>query len=159
MTFWLMKSEPDVFSLDDLRRRGIANWDGVRNYQARGFLRAMKKGDRAFFYHSSTSPAAIVGVIEVVREAYPDATQFDRANDGYDPRSTKEAPRWDQVDVKFVEALQRSVTLDEIRGVPELQSMVLVKNSRLSVQPVSDFEWDTVMSRSRMSGLAKVQGE
>ena len=102
-----MKSEPEAFSIEDLRRQGTAGWDGVRNYQARNYLRAMRKGDRAFFYHSSTAPPAIVGILEVVREAYPDPTQFDPRSDHYDPGSEPRAPRWDQVDVRFVRIFSR----------------------------------------------------
>ena len=127
-----MKSEPDVFSIDDLRRKNVAGWDGVRNYQARKFMRAMRKGDCALFYHSSVIPPAIVGLMEIVKEAYPD--------------STAEGPGWDQVDVKFIKAFPRPLTLDEIKRTPALQAMKLLKNSRLSVQPVTPAEW-TLLSR------------
>ena len=126
MAYWLMKSEPDVFSVEDLRRKGVAGWDGVRNYQARKNLRAMRKGDVAFFYHSSTEPTAIVGMMEIVREAYPD--------------STAEKPGWDQVDVKFIKTFAKPLTLAEIKNAPALKTMVLLKNSRLSVQPIAPAE-------------------
>ena len=130
MSYWLMKSEPDVFSVDDLRRKGVAGWDGVRNYQARNNLRAMRKGDLAFFYHSNAAPPAIVGLMEIVKEAYPDPT----AN----------RPGWDQVDVRFVKAFSQPLSLADINSNPALKDMVLVKNSRLSVQPVTAAEWKTI---------------
>ena len=130
MSYWLMKSEPDVFSVDDLRRKGVAGWDGVRNYQARNNLRAMRKGDLAFFYHSNAAPPAIVGLMEIVKEAYPDPT----AN----------RPGWDQVDVRFVKAFSQPLSLADIKSNPALKDMVLVKNSRLSVQPVTAAEWKTI---------------
>lgn len=144
---WLMKSEPDVFSIDDLRRKGTSGWDGVRNYQARNFLRAMRRGDRAFFYHSNSKPPALVGLMEVVREAYPDPTQFDRKSDYFEPAATPQKPRWDQVDVKFVKKFSRSLCADEIRQFPILQNMVLLKNSRLSVQPVTAEEFAFLLDR------------
>jgi len=130
-----MKSEPDVFSIDDLRRKKVSGWDGVRNYQARNFMRAMRKGDGAFFYHSNATPSAIVGLMEIAREAYPDPTHTDTRLS------------WDQVDVRFKEAFAQTLTLPEIRGCPELQSMVLVQNSRLSVQPVTAYEWDFILRK------------
>ncbi len=145
MPFWLMKSEPSVFSISDLRTRKVSGWDGVRNYQARNFMKAMKKGERAFFYHSNAEPSGVAGVMEIVREAYPDATQFDRKNDHFEPRATRAAPLWFQVDVRFVEAFPRVVTLDELRGRPELAGMALFKQSRLSVQPVTPSEWKAVL--------------
>src|SRR5687768_17408714 len=105
MNYWLMKSEPEVFSIDDLARaKGRTTaWDGVRNYQARNFLRSMKAGDLAFYYHSNAEPSAVAGIVEIAREAYPDPTQFDPKDGHYDPDSHKDAPRWWQVDVRFVE--------------------------------------------------------
>jgi predicted RNA-binding protein with PUA-like domain len=158
MAYWLMKSEPDVFSLQDLRRRTIAGWDGVRNFQARNNLRRMKRGDLAFFYHSSANPTGIAGIMEIVREAYPDPTQFDPTQDGFDPSSKPESPRWDQVDVRFVRELERFVPLDELRTRPGLEKMVLLNNTRLSVQPVEAPEWDIVLLCAR-AGLAKANGE
>jgi len=131
MAYWLMKSEPDVFSIDDLRRDQVAGWEGVRNYQARNNLRAMRQGDLAFFYHSSTIPPGIVGLMEVVREAYPDA------------KAPK--PGWVQVDVRYSKSFARPLTLAEIRENPALKTLVLVRNSRLSVQPVTPAEWKTLM--------------
>ena len=111
MSYWLMKSEPSVFSIEDLRKKKTAGWDGVRNYQARNFMRAMKVGDRALFYHSNAEPSGIAGVAEVVRAAYPDPTQFDRKDGHYEPRATRQRPLWDQVDVRFVEAFPRVIAL------------------------------------------------
>ncbi|CAM4115583.1 EVE domain-containing protein [Paracoccus yeei] len=132
MAFWLFKSEPDVFSFDDLIARGATGeqWDGVRNYQARNNMRAMKKGERGFFYHSNIGKA-VVGICEVVAEAHPDSTAQD--------------PKWECVDVRAVARLNRPVTLDEAKAEPRLAGMVLVNNSRLSVQPVSDAEWQVIL--------------
>lgn len=147
-SYWLMKSEPDECSISD-----VANapghrvpWIGVRNYQARNFMKAMKAGDRAFFYHSNAEPSGIAGIMEVAREAYPDPTQFDKKSDYFEPRATTAAPVWFQVDVRFVEAFPRLLSLDELRGMPELKDMVLLrKGSRLSVQPVTPGEWAAVL--------------
>lgn len=127
MNYWLMKSEPDVFSIDDLKEQKVAGWDGVRNYQARNYLRAMRRGDLALFYHSSAEPSAIVGLMKIVRDAYPDA-------------SSRE-PGWDQVDVKFVKSFARPLTLQEIHRIPTLRDMVLLRHSRLSVQPILPAQW------------------
>lgn len=143
-----MKSEPDAFSIWDLKKRGVAEWDGVRNYAARNNLRAMRKGDQALFYHSSTTPSAVVGRMTIHREAYPDPSQFDPKSEYYDSGSKPDAPRWDQVDVKFLEEFPTMVTLDEIRGLPPLKNMVLVKRGRLSVQPVTPEEWAFILRRA-----------
>jgi predicted RNA-binding protein with PUA-like domain len=145
---WLVKSEPDVFSFDDLLAspNRTTSWDGVRNYQARNFMRDdMKRGDRVFFYHSSAEPTAIVGVAEVVRAGYPDPTAFDRKDSHFDPKSRKDAPTWITVDIRGVERLARALTLGDLRGVKGLEKMVLLqRGSRLSVQPVSGEEWTIV---------------
>jgi len=142
---WLLKTEPEAFSIDDLERLGTAPWDGVRNYMARNNLQAMRLGDRAFFYHSSTEPRGVVGVCEVVREAYPDHTAFDPESKYFDRRSKPEAPTWFMPDVRFVERFPRMVTLAEIRATPGLEDMALVqRGQRLSVQPVRDAEWEIV---------------
>jgi predicted RNA-binding protein with PUA-like domain len=133
MNYWLMKSEPDVFSIEDLRRKNIAGWDGVRNYQARKNLWAMRQGDLVFFYHSSTKIPAIVGLMEIVREAYPD--------------TTAKEPGWVQVDVRYRKTYPQPLSLDDIKGTPALRTMVLVKNSRLSVQPITPTEWNIVTKR------------
>jgi len=145
MNYWLMKSEPDVFSIDHLRKQKIGGWDGVRNYQARNFIRAMKKKDRVLFYHSNAKPSGIAGIMEIAREAYPDPTQFDPENEHYDPGSPPNAPRWSQVDVKFLKTFRKILPLDEIRDVPALQGMVLLKRGRLSVQPVTTAEWRLIL--------------
>ena len=143
-----MKSEPDVFGLEDLRKKKVSGWDGVRNYQARNFMKSMRKGDRAFFYHSSCEVPGIVGLMEVAKEAYPDPTQFDRKSDYFEPRATTANPVWFQVDVKFVSAFAEPVTLDALRGMPELQGMVLLqRGSRLSVQPVTPDQWSAITKK------------
>ena len=148
---WLVKSEPTVFSFSDLLARPDRTtfWDGVRNFAARGHLRAMKKGDLVFFYHSNAEPAAIVGIAEVAREAYPDYTAFDATDPHYDAKSNPEAPTWFMVDIRGVEALPRPVSLDEIKRTKTLASMALVRLGRLSVQPVTPKEWETVLKMSR----------
>ena len=147
MRHWLIKSEPSSFSWDDLWKLPdrTTRWDGVRNYQARNFMRDMRAGDLAFFYHSSAEPNAIIGVVEVVREAYPDPTQFDAADGHYDPKSTRESPTWMMVDFRAREPLARPVTLAELRTAKGLEKMELLrKGSRLSVTPVSPAEWAVV---------------
>src|SRR2546423_1640794 len=137
--YWLVKSEPDVFSFDDLRAapKETTSWDGVRNYAARNFLRdGMKRGDRVFFYHSSSNPQAIVGICEVAREAYPDASATDRKHPGFDEKSKADHPTWYAVDLKAVAPLKRSVTLAEIKANKALADMALVRIGRLSVTPV-----------------------
>lgn len=146
---WLIKSEPDVFSIDDLAREGRAPWDGVRNYQARNNMRAMKVGDLVLFYHSSTKVPAVVGVARVCREAYPDHTAWDPNSPYHDPKSTPDRPRWDMVDVEFVEKLPREVTLAEMREDPKLEGMVLLQRSRLSVQPVSRAHFEHILRRGK----------
>ena len=146
--YWLMKSEPGVFSIEDLARspRQTTCWDGVRNYQARNFMRAMAVGDLVLFYHSSAEPPAVVGIAEVVRTAYPDKTQFDKANHHYDPASDPSVPRWDMVDIRYRQSFKNSLPLDRLRQEPKLKNMVLLqKGSRLSVQPVTEAEWATVL--------------
>ena len=135
MPHWLMKSEPDELSILDLQRLGKTRWDGVRNYQARNFMRAMKLGDRGLFYHSNIGKEA-VGIVEVIAEAHPDS----KADD----------PKWECVDIKAVKPLPKAISLDQAKQEPALKDMVLVNNSRLSVQPVTDAEWDAIM---RLSGV------
>ncbi|MFM7205874.1 MAG: EVE domain-containing protein [Planctomycetaceae bacterium] len=140
MNHWLIKSEPDVFSIQDLARaKGrITSWEGVRNYQARNFLRAMKKGDRALFYHSNAAPSAVAGIVEVVREAYPDASAWDQRSDYHDPKASPDNPVWSLVDVKLVEVFPREIPLDELRAHKALAGMELLRRgSRLSVHPVT----------------------
>lgn len=146
--YWLVKSEPEAFSFDDLASspRKTTCWDGVRNYQARNFMRdGMKQGDLVLFYHSSTDPTAVVGVARVVREAYPDHTAFDREDPHYDPRSKADTPTWMMVDLQAVERFTRPVALADLRGVKGLERMALLqKGSRLSVQPVTAGEFGIV---------------
>ena len=146
--YWLLKSEPESFSFDDLLAspRRTSGWDGVRNYQARNFMRDdMKKGDLAFFYHSSVDPSQIVGIAEVVRESYPDHTAFDADDSHFDPKSKPDAPTWMMVDIRAVRPLAKPLALGDLRGVKGLESMVLLqKGSRLSVQPVTAAEWAIV---------------
>jgi predicted RNA-binding protein with PUA-like domain len=135
--YWLMKSEPDVFSIDDLARLKRAPWDGVRNFQARNHMRDMKVGDIVLFYHSSCEAIGVVGLARVVREAYPDHTQFDPKSDHCDPKSTRDDPRWSMVDVEFVEKLREPRSLQAMKDDPRLAGMLVTrKGSRLSVQPV-----------------------
>ena len=146
--YWLVKSEPGDFSWDDLWRspRRTTSWEGVRNYQARNFLRdGMKPGDLVLFYHSSTDAPAVVGIAEVAREAYADPTAFDPRDPHFDAKSKRDAPTWMAVDIRAVEAFHRPVTLAELRGTKGLEQMALLqKGSRLSVQPVSEREFAIV---------------
>ncbi len=149
MNYWLMKSEPDEFSIDDLYRRPkkIEPWDGVRNYQARNMMRdAMRKRDLAFFYHSNCATPGIVGIMEICREGYPDPTAFDPQDKHYDPKSDPAAPRWFHVDVKYKRKFKRILSLAELRGCTPLNNMKLLqKGNRLSVMPVSRPEWDYII--------------
>jgi predicted RNA-binding protein with PUA-like domain len=148
MRYWLMKSEPSAFSIQDLQKvRGRTTcWDGVRNFQARNFMRAMKKGDLVLFYHSNADPPAVVGIAEVVTEAYPDDSAFDPKDIHYDSRSTPEKPLWDMVDVRLVRVFRAPVPLDRLRKERTLKQMELLrKGSRLSVQPVRPEEWKLVL--------------
>lgn len=144
---WLVKSEPDVFSFDDLMAspKKTTSWNGVRNFTARNNLQAMKKGDLVFFYHSNAKPSAVAGIAEVAREAYPDPTAFDPKDEYYDPKSKREDPTWFMVDIRGVKALKRPVSLDEIKKTKSLEKMALVRLGRLSVQPVTEKEWETVL--------------
>ena len=151
MNYWLLKSEPDSFGIDHLARapRKTAAWDGVRNYQARNMLRDdMKKGDQAFFYHSSCEVPGIVGIVSVVKEGYPDATAFKRGHHHHDPDSDPKNPRWFMVDVRLERSFARVVTLDELRayaGGPLKNMLLLKKGSRLSVMPVAKSEWQFIL--------------
>lgn len=148
--YWLMKSEPDAFSIDDLERVGIEPWTGVRNYQARNFMRnSMKVGDGILFYHSNCSPPGIVGTATVASAAYPDPTQFDPKSDYHDPRASREEPRWHMVDVRFERKLRRTITLDDIRQHADAlgEEFALVRRgNRLSVLPVSAAQYKTLLS-------------
>ncbi len=148
MRYWLMKSEPSCYSIDDLRREKVGMWDDVRNYQARNFMRDdMRKGDMVLFYHSSTDPAGIVGIAEIAREAYPDPTQFDASSYKFDPKSTRENPRWVAVDVRFKEKFLEPLTLQELKLDPFFNDMLVVKRGmRLSVQPVAEKHWKRILA-------------
>ncbi|HES76509.1 MAG TPA: EVE domain-containing protein [bacterium] len=150
MAYWLMKSEPEVFGIDHLATRPQQTecWDGVRNYQARNFMREMNIGDQVFFYHSNTSVPGIVGIAEVVREAYPDHTAWDNPEGKYyDPKSTADKPRWDMVDLRYVRHLKRTISLHEMKALPQLEHMPLVrKGNRLSVMPVTESDWHTILA-------------
>lgn len=146
---WLMKSEPDVYSVDDLARDGTTFWDGVRSFEARNLLRGMKVGDLAFFYHSNADPSAVVGVAKVHKAATPDETAFDPKDDHYDPKSTRAAPTWYGVEVAFVEKLARPVTLHDIKATPALAEMALLKRGRLSVTPVTPAQWRKVLRMAK----------
>ncbi|MGC9518097.1 MAG: EVE domain-containing protein [Desulfuromonadaceae bacterium] len=145
MRYWLMKSEPEEFSIDDLKHRPKQTepWDGVRNYQARNFMRdEMRNGDQAFFYHSSCKTPGIAGIMEIVREGYPDHTAFDPESKHFDPKSDPEKPRWFMVDVKYARHTGRVISLAELKEHDELAGMKLLqKGNRLSVMPVSEHEW------------------
>ena len=145
--YWLVKSEPDVFSFDDLLRihNKTTHWNGIRNFAARNFMKeGMKIGDRVFFYHSSSDPTAIVGICEVVREAYPDPTAFDSTSEGYDPASKEDQPTWYMVDLRAIAQFTRPVTLAELKSRKELEGMALLRIGRLSVSPVSPAEWEII---------------
>lgn len=150
MQYWLMKSEPDSFSIDHLRAapRRTSCWDGVRNYQARNMLRdAMQVGDQAFFYHSSCPQPGIAGIMCISRAAYPDHTALDPDNHHYDPKSTPDNPRWYMVDVTLVEKFPRIISLAELRSSPALDGMqILKRGNRLSITPVTTAEWRAVLA-------------
>ncbi|HSJ90906.1 MAG TPA: EVE domain-containing protein [Ilumatobacter sp.] len=146
MAKWLMKSEPDVFGYDDLVRVRREGWDGVRNYQARNFMREMQRGDRVIFYHSNTKPPGVAGIAKVVKGAEPDPTQFDPESNYFDPKSDPEAPRWDWVTVAPDRELE-FVSIDELKEIPELaECRLLAKGNRLSVMPLSDDEFDAIVA-------------
>lgn len=148
MNHWLMKSEPDTFSINDLERIGTEPWNGVRNYQARNMMRdRMRTGDLAFFYHSSCETPAIAGIMEIVRSSYPDDTAFDPSSPYYDPKSTVVNPRWFMVDVHFVRKLKRPITLQELKNHSALLDLPLLRRgNRLSVMPVTAQQWKYILS-------------
>lgn len=150
--YWLMKSEPTSFSIDDLMKAPSQTtcWDGVRNYQARNFMRDMAVGDQILFYHSNADPPAVMGIAEIVTTVYVDPTQFDKKDSHYDPESKPAQPRWEMVDIKYVRKFSRPLSLDQLRKEPTLKGMGLLrKGSRLSVQPVSPSEWKYILSLAR----------
>ena len=147
MAYWLMKSEPDAYSIDDLKRDKREPWDGIRNYQARNFMRDdMKVGDKAFFYHSSCPEPGIVGIMSIASKPYDDPTQFDKKAKYYDPKSSQDNPRWQLVDVKFVKKLKSTITLQQLKANPALEGMLLLrKGNRLSIMPVSEEHWNAIL--------------
>lgn len=148
--YWLFKSEPQSYSIDDLQRDRTTPWSGVRNYQARNFMQAMSIGDEGFFYHSSCAVPGIVGICRVVRAAYPDATAFDPRSEYFDPKSSPEKPRWFNVDVGFVRAFSEVLPLPLLRDLPALAAMPLLqRGQRLSVQPVRASEWRAILKLVR----------
>jgi predicted RNA-binding protein with PUA-like domain len=149
MAYWLMKSEPDTFGYPDLVAAKREGWDGIRSYQARNFLREMRVGDRAIFYHSNATPPGVAGICKVVKAAQPDPTQFDPTSKYYDPKATPDKPIWDWVTVAPVKELP-FVSLDELKAVPELaDSRLLARGNRLSVIPLTDLEFDAIVSCAR----------
>ena len=150
--YWLLKSDPGDFGLNELARSPgqTTDWDGVRNYQARNFLRSeMRVGDGVLFYHSQSKPPAVVATAKVVRSGYPDPTQFDRRSKYHDPKSSRSDPRWYAVDIRLDRKLDRAVSLPEMRETPGLEEMVLLRRGRLSVQPVTLEEWKIVQRLGR----------
>lgn len=150
MNYWLMKSEPDVFGIDDLKAmpNKTEHWDGVRNYQARNMMRdEMKRGDQVFFYHSNCKEPGIVGIMTIAKAGYPDFTSWNPESKYFDPKSTEENPRWFMVDVKFKRKFKRTITLNELKELPDLEEMPLVrKGNRLSINPVTEAQWNTILA-------------
>ena len=147
MAYWLMKSEPDSYGIDDLERDRREPWDGIRNYQARNMMRDdMQVGDEVFFYHSNCKEPGVVGIMKIASEAYPDPFQFDPDSKYYDPKSDPDDPRWLLVDVEYVRTLKRTITLREIKENPALDGMILTrKGNRLSIMPVDAEHWDEIL--------------
>jgi len=147
--YWLMKSEPDVYSIEDLKRDKKTSWEGVRNYQARNNMQAMAQGDQVLFYHSRSTPPGVAGIAKVVKRAYPDHFAFEPGHKYFDAKSDSDNPRWFMVDVGFVERFDDVVSLPEIKEISAFADMVLVNNSRLSVQPVKKAEFDRIVRMGR----------
>lgn len=149
--YWIFKSEPDVYSIDDLMRDKTTYWDGVRNYEARNFLRdKIKKGDVVLFYHSNCNEPGVYGICEVIKEGYPDFTQFDPDNKYYDPKSNPTKPTWFMVDIRFLKKLEKPVLLEEMKLNPKLKGMrLLQKGNRLSVLPISKSEFEEILKMSK----------
>ena len=149
--YWLMKSEPETYSIADLKRDGKTCWDGVRNYQARNLMRdEMRVGDGVLFYHSREKPMGVYGIAEIVREAYPDDSAFDPQDKHYDPKSDPANPTWMMVDIGYVGTLETPVTLDMLKQTPGLEKMMVIqRGSRLSVQPITKKEWDIILGMSK----------
>jgi predicted RNA-binding protein with PUA-like domain len=146
MATWLVKTEPDVFSIDDFARSKVTDWTGVRNYQARNFLMAMEEGDNVVIYHSNAEPPGVVGLARVHKKASPDVTQFDSTSEYFEPKATKAAPRWFCPDFKFMQKFPRQIPLDELRQTKSLEGLALLqRGSRLSVIPVSEKHFDVIV--------------
>ena len=151
--YWLFKSEPSAYSFDDLVADGVAEWDGIRNYQARNLLRdEVQEGDGVLFYHSNAKPMAVVGTATVVRNGYPDHTAWDPGSEHPDPKSTPEKPLWFMVDIKAEQRFAHPVTMEEMRRTPGLEQMTLLRQGRLSVQPVTAEEWESVLDMGSKPG-------
>jgi len=147
MQRWLMKTEPDTFSIDDLRAHKVEPWNGVRNYQARNFIRTMQRGDEVMIYHSSCAVPGIAGLAKVASAPYPDPGQFDPKDEYFDAGSDRADPRWTLVDVRFVRKLKRLITLDEIKALPRLGDFALARRgNRLSVLPVTETQWHAILA-------------
>jgi len=145
MAYWLMKSEPSAFSIDDLKRDGQTHWDGIRNYQARNYMREMQIGDEAFFYHSNCKVPGIVGMMKVIKTAYTDHTAFDPEDIHYDPKSKPEAPRWEMVDLAYVATFPKVLSLAQLRMEPALKTLIILrKGNRLSITPLTKEEWQHI---------------
>jgi predicted RNA-binding protein with PUA-like domain len=145
MNYWILKTEGDCYSIDDIKKNKKTVWSGIRNYQARNFMRQMAVGDLALFYHSSSDPTGVFGVVKVTKKAFPDATQFNTKDDHFDPKATKEKPIWDNVEVAFQEKFKRPISLHEIKLRPDLAGIsVAQKGSRLSVLPVSKTHFEII---------------
>lgn len=151
MAYWLMKSEPEVYSFDQLRKDKTTPWHGVRNFVARNNMKAMKVGDGAFFYHSNAEPPGIAGTVRIVKEAYPDHTQFEKGTDYYEPKAKPDKPVWYMVDVAYDQPFMAFVTRDQLKAEAALKDMALWKYGRLSVGPVTSKEWATIF---RLGGIA-----
>jgi predicted RNA-binding protein with PUA-like domain len=148
--YWLMKSEWDVYPIRNLEKDGTTSWEGIRNYEARNYIRdRMHVGDEVLFYHSNAKPPGVAGLARIVRGAYPDSFAFEKKSKYYDPNSLRESPRWFMVDVAFVEAFDEVVALDRIRSRPELRNMTLLKRGRLSIQPVTREEFEVIKRMGR----------
>ncbi len=146
MNYWLAKSEPEEYSIDDLKKDKVCHWDGVRNYQARNYMREMQKGDLVLFYHSNAAPPGVAGVMKVVKIAYPDPSQFDKKDKHFDPKSTGDNPRWFCPDLKFERKFKQFISLSELRNTKGLEKLPLLqRGSRLSVHPVSKREFEIIV--------------